>query len=326
MSQRFVMTLVAIMVGGAIVWWTYGAMVAQPEQEVRAKLTSTQKSIESAERFNRSRVDVTESLRELRARTLGASSEEVEHNLRVLLGEIGRTQALAELVVDSRRRNVRENPAMRVATRTFRDKEERRSVDFVEVEGTLSGLGSVEQVLGTVATIQSQPWLKRVDLVRVTPRGDGSVVELTVSLRTAYIPGATGVMDPVALGEITQSQASLAVSLSGRSMFMPPPPPPPEPVQAVVEKPKPKPKPRPKPPAPKYDKWRITGWAQGRDSVVLYLVEVSKGTSRVLIPGDEVLNMVFRGLEGPSVVLELDGIKYYFGEGDTLDRRAESPH
>ena len=39
------------LIGGAIVWWTYGRMIAEPERAVRSQLTSLQKSIESAERF-----------------------------------------------------------------------------------------------------------------------------------------------------------------------------------------------------------------------------------------------------------------------------------
>lgn len=319
MSSRLLYPVLGLILLG-VTGWTYKTGILDEEGAVQSEMVALQREISSLEEYNRKRVPLTEELRQFEVRTLGSTSEEVEHALRVLLHEIGTANRLSDLSVDSHSRNPVQNPATRRSRAIIRDKSERERPDFVPVEGSLNGSGSLAQVTAAVAQLQSQEWMHRISDLRLTPRDGGRRIDLRVTLSTIYFPGAArAAADHSATSTDSEARARAEV-IAARALFSPVQPTPEKPVEVVKPTPTPPPvKPTPLP----YGKWRITGFGRGGQGPILYLVGPKQATQTLGV-GEEVLNMVFRGLEGPFVVLELGGKQYYFGEGDTLDRRDEA--
>ena len=148
MSRRSLITsLVIVGVVLGVTARVYQWQVLAPGAELKSELVGLEKNIRTLEKYNRKRVELNQELKGYEARTLGATAEEVEHKLSVLLHEVGVAHGLSGLTVDSRARRAALNPAADTIVGFFERSESKRP-DFVVVEGTLVGSGSLEQVTG----------------------------------------------------------------------------------------------------------------------------------------------------------------------------------
>lgn len=243
---------------------------------------------------------------ELVDRTLGASLESVDSRLRERLYALGSASGLADLsVVTSGTASARRGtPARTEFSRRGRERSLRDEIDFVEVGATVSGSGTLEQCLRLLASIDADPWLKRISQLQLKPDDNGARVRLTLRLVTLYLPGREP-GEPPAPGAPDLARVT---ALSDPNPFRVPPPPPP-PVAPTPPPPRPvvqTPPPPPPPPAFPYDRWVLTGVADGPLGPEAWLRNPHDDGRMVLRPGGVIGKAVLRGISGDEAQFELD--------------------
>ncbi len=221
-------------------------------------------------------------------RTLGGDLEAVDHELRTRLNRIGEEVGLKKLSVGTGRVRSMETPARNVAALRA-NKELRDELDFVEVEASVSGVGSLEAAMRLVHRIEAEGWIKRIVQVRLQPRDNGERFVVTIRLVTLYLPGRApaGPVETVAdLGGFERYQL-----LARRNPFH---------LAA-------KPAATPPPPAAEQKKWVLTGVVSGPDGVEVWLLHAESGQSRRLTVGQSIEGIRFVSAEG-------DTAEFKFGE------------
>ena len=281
--------IVVVLAGlGWLGWRPVRSMYLGPRVEVeqrRAKLIAD---------VNRYRSGVDDGLRlrtELQAyadRTLGGDLEAVDHELRTRLNRIGEEVGLKKLSVGTGRVRSMETPARNVAALRA-NKELRDELDFVEVEASVSGVGSLEAAMRLVHRIEAEGWIKRIVQVRLQPRDNGERFVVTIRLVTLYLPGRApaGPVETVAdLGGFERYQP-----LVRRNPFRLAA----KPVAAAPQPVAPK-------PAGQHRKWVLTGVVSGPDGVEVWLLHADSGQSRRL-----------------SIGQSIQGVRLVAAAGDTAD-------
>ena len=166
--------------------------------------------------------------------------------------------------------------------------------DFVEVEASVSGVGSLEAAMRLVHRIEAEPWMKRVVQVRLQPRDNGERFVVTIRLVTLYLPGRTPArpLETVAdLGGFERYQL-----LVRRNPF-----------RLAVEPLTTPRQPAAPPPAAEQRKWVLTGVVSGPDGMEVWLLHAESGQSRRLLVG--------QSIEGVRLVSAAgDTAKFMFGE------------
>ena len=183
--------IVVVLAGlGWLGWAPVRSLYLNPRVDIEQRRV---KHIATVERY---RAGVDDSLRIRTAlqayadRTLGDNLEAVDHELRTRLNRIGEEVGLSKLSVGTGRVRRMESPARNLPP--FRPHRElREELDFVEVEASVSGVGSLEAAMRLVHRIEAEPWMKRVVQVRLQPRDNGERFVVTIRLVTLYLPGRT---------------------------------------------------------------------------------------------------------------------------------------
>jgi len=67
------------------------------------------------------------------------------------------------------------------AQRTLRDE-----VDFVELPAVVSGQGNYEQALRLISSIENEPWIKRIDSIKMDPKDNGGKFDFSLRLTTLF--------------------------------------------------------------------------------------------------------------------------------------------
>lgn len=121
-------------------------------------------------------------------RTLGGDLETVDHELRTRLNRLGEEIGLRKLSVSTGSVRWLESPARNHPTfRGHRDL--RDEIDFAEVEASITGEGSLQEVLQLVHRLNAEPWLKHVRQLRLHARDNGERLVVTLRLVTIFLPG-----------------------------------------------------------------------------------------------------------------------------------------
>ena len=289
------------------------------------------KNIEEMERTQSRVEDVMEAwfsvkgeLKAFGSTQLGREFDEVEHRLRTGLQEIGARHQLKGVQVSNARPRPERTPlaGARLRTRLGRSLSEAR--DFAVIKGTFGGNGSLEQVMLALASVQSQPWVHRIDRVSIEPRGrERTEFQLDVAFSVVFAPdlAPAEASSPEIVGASAEVIAD-ARRVALRNVFVPPAPPPaPPPLPPVVQPPV-----APPPAPPPYDRWKVTGVIERRQdgstaSVEVWLLQMDTGEQRILTPGDEVLGHVLEWGEGERAVFVFEGQRYEIAQGRTLAER-----
>jgi len=263
------------------------------------------------------RPDVDAALDGFASRTLGATVPEVDSALRSRLNRIGELEGLGNLTVGTTGASARPSPAAARFTRSGDQRALREELDIVEVGGWISGRGTLEQALRTVLRIKNEPWLKRIDQVRLDAgaAGDADRITLTVRLTTILVPGRTpgGEFPDIAPAEVVR-----VATLLERSPFRMPPPPAPPPRQPQREAP---PAPPPTPPPFPYGDWVLTGIAAGPSGAEAWLHNRRSGERRVLAPGEGLHEMVLALAIDDGAEFALGDARVRVGIGRALNDR-----
>lgn len=313
--KKRVLIGIGVIVLALVVLGAYRSMFGTPMAKMRETLSSWHKGKDQMQRSLGDADAVRASLAAIESTTLGPTGELAEHRLRALLTELCTQGGMKEFVIACREPKAIANPAAGEGPVEF-GREMRRQPDFLAIETSVTGRGSLEACLHTVALLESQPWLHRVSGVSVQPRGQDRIeFDLTAQLVTIVMPdlaeestGATAVVAPV--------QTSEWATIAARNPFVEAPP-----VAApVVEVASAPPAPEAPLPMPLSD-WVVTGVMRTNAGGEAILSNRRTGESMVLVPGASMMGMQVSAIEVGEVVMMEGQAGYRVALGRSLAER-----
>lgn len=234
-------------------------------------------------------------------RTLGGTAETCDAQLRSRLNRLGEEVGLRDLRVTTGTAASRTSPAKAEFGRSGRDRALREEVDFVELDATLNGEGSLEQVLRLVHRIDVEPWIKRIDGVKFDSARDGERIRLSLKLTTVFLPGLDRKVELKVADSELAGFARFAALVDANPFRVPKPAPaavagtPPATVNPNAD---PGPGPPTAPPPPTgfpYDQWQLTGLVSGPTGQEAWLRNASDNRSAILQPGQAMGDVTFLG-------------------------------
>ncbi len=266
-------------------------------------------------------------------RTLGATLETVDSEVRRRLNRACEELGITEFSVTTGATTARGTPAKK----EFRRPEERQlrdEPDFIEVQATVTASGNAAQIYQLLFRVHVEPWIKRIESIRLAPRNGGEAVKVTLKMTTMFLPGRLAksplVVDPKALATAERYRALFA----SNPFRIPPPEPPPTvavtpdpnalnvavapPTNAVGSE---LPVAPPLSPFP-YGEWQLTGVVEGPSGPELWLRHLPTGTPLTLQPGGSIGELIFRGVEYDSGLFEGPGGACRVQVGSNLTQRS----
>jgi hypothetical protein len=282
--------IVLIVLGGVVVLWLLwtilGSLWLNPVAALETRIEKLKSQVNGYTVSDERLSEVEGSINGYISQTLGGSLEEVDHQLRSRLNRLGESVGLKDLSVGTGRSVAMMSPGKNDFKGASR-RELREEIDFVEVEGRLSGITDWPGVLELLDRLDTASWLNKIESIRL--REAGSRMQVTVQLRTLFIPGRSPAVEPV--DQWTKDRMTAMAELASCNPFMLPQPPPPP------AKPKPRPQPRtPTQPAP--PDWQITGITGIGDAGEVWIRNVRSGQTRRLSMGDRVGDLVLETIQG----------------------------
>lgn len=268
---------VGVVIVGGLLWSATNRLYAAPRAELETDIADARANVEKY----RTQLDddrrVQETLRATVDRSLGADVETVDHRLRSRLNRIAESIALEGATVGTGNVSSLRSPARTAFPRRGAWKTLREAIDFVEVEAWVSGEGDLGKIVELVDRIDAEPWIKRINQVRIDPKENGTRFGVTVRLATLFLPGRTP-----AAGEIAPYDASRLdrfAALVGTNPFQlpaaaPAPPPTAQPVAATPSFP--------------WRDWMLTGTAEGPSGPEAWIRNVATGATRQMAMGETI--------------------------------------
>ena len=189
-TRHWVLSLaaVAVLIGGAL-GYLVGEHRFSDDRVAVLRETDTYIDVLSNARIKRdARPALDGRLQGIANRTLGPSLENVDSEVRRRLNRACEELGIAEFSVTTGSTTARATPAKK----EFRRPEERQlrdEADFVEVQATVIASGSAAQVYQLLFKIDIEPWIKRIESIRLDPNNGGEAVKLTIKLTTIFLPG-----------------------------------------------------------------------------------------------------------------------------------------
>lgn len=292
-------------VGLLIVFSLYRSVYAKPNAEMRETLESWHKGKDQMQRSLGDATSVKQQLAAIEATTLGPTGELAEHRMRTLLTDLCGQGGLKEFVIACREPKAVGNPAADENPAEF-NREMRRQADFLAIETSVTGRGSLESCLHTVALLESQPWLHRVSGVSIQPRGkERTEFDLSAQVVTILMPDlATD--ETGASAQVVSADPTMWAAVTSRNPFVVAPPLPEPKVEVAQAAPPAQPIPRPKP----LGDWVVTGVMRTTGGGEAILSNRKTGESRVLMPGGEMMGMKVSSILVDEIVM-LEGESGY---------------
>lgn len=256
--------------------------------------------------------------------SLGASEEEANAVLRRALNEMAAHVGLRRAQVSTSTSRPQVNPATRSRLREFRAREVRERPDFHALSATLTGECSLEQAVRTIALLNAQPWVCRIDGVGLRVLGrERESVDLSVTITGVFVRGGRSRSTDESAARIWSPIDDAAIdpwrAIVAKNVFREPPAPPrpPDRERPVVEAPPPPPPPA----APSLADWRITAVVQSPSGPELWIVNTRSGETRTLAPGAEVLGATFVTGSGEVARIRIGEDVFEVRLGSTLAER-----
>lgn len=294
-----------------LIVWAAQSWVIGPQRAIGTRIDAARATLERrrADLLGRDQVDTR--LRTYVDRTFGGSQEEVDHALRAALSTLGEAAGLSDVAVDTSAMKEITSPGRRdfkgAAGKPLRDE-----IDFIEAPATFRATGTWPQFNTMLHALSAEPWIRQVEGLRVVGKGEGETVEVTIKIRTLFMPARSPDSMPNKLA------IQWPKPLAGASPFMlPPPPDTPVTVAPVAAT----------PPRPGWERWRITfvGRIEGVDEVHL---RAGKNARQQLHVGQELEGCVYLGNRKDAdgfdeAVFRRDGASWLVAPGGSFaDRRA----
>jgi hypothetical protein len=277
MSQRqIVITVVASALALLVLWTMMSAVLLGPRAELSAEIADVRTAVENYSNGLRRSTDVVASIRDYASRTLGADVETVDHRLRTRLNRIAEAVGLDGPAVNTGNPTARRSPARTAFSRRGSWKTLRDTVDFVELDGSVSGEGTLQQALELVDRIEAEPWIKRIGALRLEPKGNEDRFSVTVRLTTLFIPGRAP--EPIEPAPYDRTRLDRYATLAAGGPFLIPAAASPPPAVAAEQTQAPRPR------FP-WGQWMLTGIAEGPQGPEVWLRNHKSGETRQLTVG-----------------------------------------
>ncbi len=318
-TSAIVAGVVALGLVGTAVTMVVRSRWLEPAAELRERLADARDSLNRQKRALREADEVADVLDGFAARSLGATREEVDHALRTVLGDLAETAGIDSAIVSTRGERVLGTPMRSAFPRRGIWDRLRDEPDLVELSASVSGEADLPRVLDLMAGLAAAEWPHRIDGFRLDPRRGGARLGFRIDLTTAYLPGHPDARTaPPSDASDRPARLVAAVDrLRSADRFRlprPEPPPAPEPAPVVAEA---EPPPPPPPPFP-WERWHLTGVADGPGGREAWLRRTDTGDARVLVPGDRFEAAVLKRVDADGVVLGLGEREVRVVVGDSL--------
>lgn len=314
-AKPFIVVLAAVIVVMLIGWQLVERVHLAPARALKDQIASANRNIDTLRDQRRTLVEYERRFQTIADATLGDKEETVVHRLRTTLSRLGEEVGLSDVSVTTGQRRLIGSPA-KVEIR--RANPQRNDPDLIEQEGTITGVGTLEQAMRLVHRIESEPWKKRIDDVRLDPRDNGDRVSMSIRVTTFFLHDYAPAGD-AAPSPYDDSEFLRYVAFAHTNPFRIPPPPTPPPVQREPrERPRP-PDPPVAPPFP-YHEWVVTGLAAGSFGPEVWLRRGNE--ARRLAVGERLNDLEFLAYVGDQAEFQLGESRFYVGVGRSLgDRR-----
>lgn len=267
------------------------------------------------------RAKVVATLDDVANRSLGDSLAVVDSSLRTRLNRLGESEKLRNLAVGTGANAAHDSPARAKYGRSGEQRGLRDEIDFVELQGWVNGDGTPAQILRLVQRIDAEPWLHRIDSIKLEAVGIEKAAEAprlraSIRLTTLFLPGRPATTELAS--SWTKEDAARLTPLLDRTLFALPAPAPP-PVVAVQAAPPTAP--APPPPFP-YEEWLLTGVARGPTGPEVWLQNRRSGERRTLVPGQSLSEMTLVEAGGETAFFTLSGQRVRVAVGSAMHERS----
>ncbi len=313
---RTILVLLALAIAVALGWSALNGWYLKPRATLRRQIDAANVTLVSQTEIISKKSATAHDIHAFVDRTLGGKLETVDHRLRTRLNQLTEQVKLQGVSVDTDGKTggkQRQSPA-RSKFRTTAQRPVRDEVDFVEVQAWISGNGTLEDVVRLIAAVEAEPWIKRIESVRLDPRDNGERLSLNLRLTTLFLPGREPREDTLAHGP-SESIDRYATLVKSNPFRVPPPPTVAPPAQ---------PAPPPVPLFP-WNEWALTGVAQGPAGPEAWLLHKPSGQTRVLGVGQALDAAALRAIEidahGDSAEFTLGDQRFRVAVGATMDQR-----
>ena len=306
--RRIAGFVVLLGVVGTVLLITANNLYFKPKAELVKDIATRESFLAEAKAENRGRSQLDDDLQGIINRTLGEDLETVDHQLRTRLNRIGEELGIAGLTVGTGQARKLQSPARNEFSRR-RHPDLRNEIDFVELEGWISGEATFENALRLVHRIDAEPWLKHLDQVRLQPKDNGDRFGVTVRLTTLFLPKHVPSEPMLAAYDASAFDPYLALTRS--NLFRVPPqgqtsgPPTPSAVAAASQ-----------------DQWTLTGVASGPQGLEVWLLNPQTGESRRLAVGETLRDLVLVGAVGETAEFRRDQQRFTVSVGQRLSQRS----
>lgn len=316
---------IAATAGGG--WWAW-SVYATERNAVDSEIARYKSGLEMREVELLDAGKVKKEFDELCAISLGATEEEANASIRRALNEMAAYVGLRKAQVSTSLARPVTNPAGKAKLREYLARSERERPDFYSLSATLTGEGSLEQSVRTLAMLEAQDWVCRVDGYGMRAFGKGEGIGLSITVTAMFLPGRKMTLGAESAGRIwspiEEAQLDPWRTIVSKNVFREPPPPPPPvapPVQptAVVEAPPPPPPPAA--PQPSLGDWRVSAVVQGRGGPELWITNEKTSETRMLGVGSQVLEAEFITGSGESARIRIGEETFEVRLGSTLAER-----
>ncbi|MCI0630870.1 MAG: hypothetical protein L0Y44_09485 [Phycisphaerales bacterium] len=310
MSRNLKIIIIAV-AAIASMWLVYrvaGGAYFAPRARLLKQINDDSKQLEvyrnAEEDFARVKVEIQQRVN----RTLGGNRATVDHRLRTRLNRLAEHVGIEKSVDTAPVVKPRESPAkakfVGAGSRELRDE-----IDFVEVEGWVSGTATFEQALRLVAFIDADPWIKRIDRLRLVPKDNGERFEVYIGLTTVFLPGREP--DSLQLPEPDAGAAAARLSkLVAANPFRVPPAVPAQ-AQAVAQAPA----------AFAYETWFVTGVARGPGGIEVWLLNHQTREARCLAIGESLHEAALLAADNDAAHFRIGQQKFFVTVGKSFGDR-----
>lgn len=308
---RIGIVVIGVIAFGVIGWRATARLYLEPRAKKVESIENIRAFLAGASKDEVRQRRLEDELQAVADRTLGADREAVDHHLRQRLNRIGEAVGLTDLVVNTTPASVQMSPARRQLGGKY-ERALRDEPDLIEVGGSLSGRGSLEQAVAAVRAVEAEAWIKRVDQLRLDPRDNGETLTVTIRLTTLFLP-TRGPMVHVDDDAPVVDLGPYAGLVAANPFRLPAPgAPEPPPVQPPVQ---------PETPPFPFADWVITGMAEVRDSGEIWMRNTRNSARHRLEMGQ-----IFHGLELIEVTEDVatftfDGASFTIDVGNSLADR-----
>lgn len=325
--------MVAWGVGGAglaLAYVLYAWLYAGPRDTLLKRRDALQADVTRLQEVTEDDPKLRKELKAIAETTLGKQMDVVSHRFRSYTARLAGEAGLENVVVEQGRPVEEKNlVGQRMPTNvpTALRAAAREQVNLSVIRGAVTGVGNLEQVGVALATLQSQPWVHRVEGVQIRPSGtDRKRFNVRFELATLYLPDLVTTDKEPVVAAPSAAQLAAWKEFASRNIFREPkakdhsPGDTPPPI-AVVEPKSDGGTPPPPVVAPDYASWRLTGVVSSSRGTEAFFFNAKTNEKLSVRVGGTVLDATLINADGEDAEIEIAGKRFRIQNGESLAAR-----